>query len=73
MAREFVHIFDTTLRDGAQTHGVDFSVADKIRIIEELDQLGLSYIECGFPGANPTDTEVFARLPKTKPALWLLA
>ncbi len=69
MARELVHIFDTTLRDGAQTHGVDFSVTDKIRIIEELDQLGLSYIECGFPGANPTDTEVFARLPKTKASL----
>ncbi|HBQ23113.1 MAG: citramalate synthase [SAR116 cluster bacterium] len=69
MAREFVHIFDTTLRDGAQTHGVDFSVADKIRIIEELDQLGLEYIECGFPGANPTDSEVFAHLPKTNAAL----
>ncbi len=55
-----LHLFDTTLRDGAQTQGVDFSVADKRRIAGVLDELGLDYIEGGYPGANPTDTEFFA-------------
>ncbi len=55
-----LHLFDTTLRDGAQTQGVDFSVADKRRIAGVLDELGLDYIEGGYPGANPTDTELFA-------------
>lgn len=61
--KQRLYIFDTTLRDGAQTHGVDFSVADKLWVIEELQKLGLDFIEAGFPGANPTDTEVFNSLP----------
>jgi 2-isopropylmalate synthase len=64
MARERIYLFDTTLRDGAQTQGVDFSVHDKNRIAEELDAIGLDYIEGGWPGANPTDTAFFAEPPK---------
>ncbi len=60
MARERISLYDTTLRDGAQTHGVDFSVEDKWVIAEQLDALGLDYIEAGYPGANPTDTRLFA-------------
>ena len=52
---ERVYIFDTTLRDGGQTKGVDFSFADKIAISEALDDLGIDYIEGAWPGANPTD------------------
>ncbi|MDH3375487.1 MAG: citramalate synthase, partial [Gammaproteobacteria bacterium] len=59
-----IYLFDTTLRDGAQTYGVDFTVADKIAITEALDQLGVDYIEGGWPGANPTDTEFFAAPPE---------
>ena len=61
MSKEKLYIFDTTLRDGAQTQGVDFSIDDKIKIAEELDKLGVDYIEGGWPGANPTDTEFFQR------------
>jgi 2-isopropylmalate synthase len=68
MARERLYLFDTTLRDGAQTQGVDFSVHDKQRIAAELDALGLDYIEGGWPGANPTDTEFFAAPPALKHA-----
>ena len=57
---ERIYIFDTTLRDGAQTRGVDFSVADKQAIAAMLDQLGVDYIEGGWPGANPTDDAFFA-------------
>lgn len=64
MTRARIYLFDTTLRDGAQTQGVDFSVADKGRIAEVLDQLGIDYIEGGYPGANATDTEFFAQPPK---------
>jgi 2-isopropylmalate synthase len=60
MARERLYLFDTTLRDGAQTNGVDFTLADKITIAGMLDQLGIDYIEAGYPGANPTDTSFFA-------------
>jgi 2-isopropylmalate synthase len=60
MARERISLYDTTLRDGAQTHGVDFSVEDKWLIAQQLDVLGLDYIEAGYPGANPTDTKLFA-------------
>ena len=63
-----VFLFDTTLRDGAQTQGVDFSVADKRRISAALDELGIDYIEGGWPGANPTDTEFFAADPGFKRA-----
>ena len=64
MAKEKLYIFDTTLRDGQQTQGVDFSVQDKILIAESLDNLGLDYIEGGWPGANPTDTKFFESRPK---------
>ena len=58
-----VYLFDTTLRDGAQTQGVDFSVADKAAIARELDRIGLDYVEGGWPGANPTDDRFFADPP----------
>ena len=59
-----VYLFDTTLRDGAQTQGVDFTVADKAAIARELDLLGIDYIEGGWPGANPTDDRFFADPPR---------
>ena len=64
MTRERLYIFDTTLRDGAQTQGVDFSVEDKRQIALALDNLGVDYIEGGWPGANPTDSAFFAERPK---------
>src|ERR671930_2328528 len=60
MARERLYLFDTTLRDGAQTNGVDFTLNDKLAIARILDELGIDYIEGGYPGANPTDTQLFA-------------
>src|SRR5262252_6707231 len=63
-----VYLFDTTLRDGAQTQGVDFTVADKVAIARELDLLGIDYIEGGWPGANPTDDAFFASAPALKHA-----
>ena len=60
MRRERLSLYDTTLRDGAQTHGDDFSVEAKWLIAEHLDVLGIDYIEAGYPGANPTDTRLFA-------------
>src|SRR4029077_19242301 len=60
MSRERLYLFDTTLRDGAQTNGVDFTLADKVAIARMLDGLGVDYIEAGYPGANPTDTSFFA-------------
>jgi len=60
MAKERLYLFDTTLRDGAQTNGVDFTLADKLAIAGMLDDLGIDYVEGGYPGANPTDTELFA-------------
>jgi 2-isopropylmalate synthase len=59
--RERIYLFDTTLRDGAQTNGVDFTLHDKLAIATLLDDLGIDYIEGGYPGANPTDTELFAQ------------
>ena len=59
MSKEQLYIFDTTLRDGAQTQGVDFSIDDKEKISSALDNLGVDYVEGGWPGANPTDTEFF--------------
>ena len=64
MIAKRLYLFDTTLRDGAQTQGVDFSVADKLAIAEELDRLGIDYVEGGWPGANPTDDAFFADPPK---------
>src|SRR6185295_10627355 len=61
MARERLYLFDTTLRDGAQTNGVDFTLNDKLAIASMLDDLGIDYVEGGYPGANPTDTELFAQ------------
>ncbi|CAA7622683.1 Uncharacterized AIPM/Hcit synthase family transferase aq_356 [Candidatus Terasakiella magnetica] len=61
-----VYIYDTTLRDGAQTQGVDFSAADKARIARELDRIGIDYVEGGWPGANPTDDSFFASPPPFK-------
>src|ERR1700738_4817483 len=63
-----IYLFDTTLRDGAQTQGVDFTVADKVAIARELDLLGIDYIEGGWPGANPTDDRFFADPPEFKNA-----
>src|SRR5271169_1387180 len=60
MSRERLYLFDTTLRDGAQTNGVDFTLADKLTIARLLDELGIDYVEAGYPGANPTDTNFFA-------------
>src|SRR3954447_8356905 len=58
---EAFHVYDTTLRDGAQQEGLNLSVADKLTIARELDGLGVGYIEGGWPGANPKDTEFFRR------------
>ncbi len=63
MTKERIYLFDTTLRDGAQTSGVNFSVGDKTRIAEALDRLGVDYVEGGWPGANPTDTAFFENPP----------
>ncbi len=66
MTREPLSLFDTTLRDGQQTQGVQFSTPEKHQIAATLDALGLDYIEGGWPGANPTDSEFFAAPPKTR-------
>ncbi|WP_055497954.1 citramalate synthase [Streptomyces albus] len=58
------HVFDTTLRDGAQREGIHLTVADKLTIARYLDEYGVGFIEGGWPGANPRDTEFFARAPK---------
>ena len=63
MSKEKLYIFDTTLRDGAQTEGVDFSVEDKNKIAKVLSDIGVDYIEGGWPGANPVDTEFFSKPP----------
>jgi 2-isopropylmalate synthase len=67
-AKERLYIFDTTLRDGAQTIGVDFSLEDKRHIIRALDDIGVDYIEGGYPGANVTDTELFKIAPQLRNA-----
>ena len=61
-----VEIYDTTLRDGSQGEGINFSVADKLRIAEKLDSFGVHYIEGGWPGSNPKDIEFFAQAKKKK-------
>ena len=66
MTRERLYLFDTTLRDGQQTQGVQFSTAEKRQIAAALDGLGVDYIEGGWPGANPTDSEFFAAAPRTR-------
>ncbi len=66
MTKDNLYIFDTTLRDGNQTPGVDFTLDDKNRISNILDELGVDYIEGGYPGANPIDTDFFNALPNLK-------
>jgi 2-isopropylmalate synthase len=68
MADQRIWLFDTTLRDGGQTRGIDFSVADKIAIAKALDDMGIDYVEGGWPGANPTDDDFFSRFPAMKNA-----
>src|SRR5271165_7196216 len=64
-----LYLFDTTLRDGAQTLGVDFSLEDKLVIAGRLDALGIDYIEGGYPGANPVDTAFFEAPPRLRAKL----
>ncbi|MGE3869806.1 MAG: citramalate synthase [Pseudorhodoplanes sp.] len=61
MSKERLYLFDTTLRDGAQTNGVDFTLADKAAVAAMLDDIGIDYVEGGYPGANPTDTQFFSQ------------
>lgn len=63
---ERLYLYDTTLRDGQQTQGVQFSTAEKKQITQALDDLGIDYIEGGWPGANPTDSAFFDEAPKTR-------
>ncbi len=67
--RDYLTLFDTTLRDGAQTTGIDFSLADKRAVAALLDDLGLDYIEGGYPGANPLDTAFFTDPPALRAKL----
>jgi len=59
-----IEIYDTTLRDGAQAEGINFSVSDKLKIVKLFDELGIDFIEAGWPGANPKDAEVFDEIKK---------
>ena len=68
MKNNRVYLFDSTLRDGAQTQGIDFNVADKMSIARDLDALGIDYVEGGWPGANPTDDAFFSDPPDLKHA-----
>ena len=60
----FIHFYDTTLRDGAQSEDIAFSVHDKLRITEKLDEFGMDFIEGGWPGSNPKDLEYFREVKK---------
>ncbi len=64
MSKERLYLYDTTLRDGQQTQGAQFSTAEKVQIAKALDELGVDYIEGGWPGANPTDSAFFESAPK---------
>ena len=68
MSDRWIYLFDSTLRDGAQTQGIDFSAADKAAIAQDLDALGIDYVEGGWPGANPTDDAFFSDPPQLKNA-----
>jgi 2-isopropylmalate synthase len=59
-----VELYDTTLRDGTQAEDISFTVEDKLRVAEKLDELGIRYIEGGWPGSNPKDDEFFQRARK---------
>ena len=61
-----VQLYDTTLRDGAQREGISFSVVDKLNIVRKLDELGIDFIEGGWPGSNPKDIEFFIQASKRK-------
>ena len=61
-----VKLYDTTLRDGAQGEGISYSVMDKVRIAQELDKLGIHYIEGGWPGSNPKDMEFYLKMAKVR-------
>jgi len=67
-----IELYDTTLRDGAQTEGISYSVQDKLRVTEKLDALGMHYIEGGWPGSNPKDAEFFRRAGKLRFATAIL-
>ncbi|MEX0307691.1 MAG: citramalate synthase [Ruegeria sp.] len=69
MTKERLYLYDTTLRDGQQTQGVQFSTAEKVQIAKALDTLGVDYIEGGWPGANPTDSAFFEAAPKISACL----
>jgi 2-isopropylmalate synthase len=69
MSKERLYLFDTTLRDGAQTAGIEFSLEDKIAVAKLLEQLGVDYVEGGYPGANVVDDAFFAE-PRTKRAIF---
>ena len=62
MATDRVQLYDTTLRDGSQMEGISLSVADKVRVTQKLDELGIEWIEGGFPGSNPRDAAYFQRV-----------
>ena len=62
-----LEIYDTTLRDGAQSEGINYSVSDKLKIIKKLDNLGVHFIEVGWPGANNVDDEVFEAVKNLVP------
>ena len=66
MSKNNIKIYDSTLRDGAQTKGINFSLDDKKKILNILDELKVDYIEGGWPGSNPTDDIFFKSLPKLK-------
>lgn len=66
MSKERLYLFDTTLRDGAQTAGIEFSLEDKIAVVRLLEELGVDYIEGGYPGANVVDDELFTKRRTTR-------
>ena len=70
MNKERLYIYDTTLRDGQQTHGIQFSTDDKINISKLIDMLGVDFIEGGWPGANPVDTEFFGNPPELNKSIF---
>lgn len=69
MTKERLYLYDTTLRDGQQTQGVQFATSEKLKITAVLDALGVDYIEGGWPGANPTDSEYFEQIGPMRPVL----
>ena len=61
---DYIYLYDSTLRDGAQTSAIDFTAENKINFAKKLDEIGIDYIEGGWPGSNDTDTEFFKNRPK---------